>query len=87
MYAFLKLLYMCILTYHYPDVSPHLLVLLLAPLVELHGPLLPVPGLAVAAEGVVAAEDDAAAHELVQHQVRVPHLDLDSFCRPVPELY
>ena len=67
--------------------TAHLLVLLLASLVQLQGPLAPVPRLPVATKGVVAAEDDASAHELVQHQVGVPHLDLDSFCRPVPESF
>ena len=86
MYDLKKLLCKRFLTYHYRDVSPHLLVLLLAPLVELHAPLPPAgPLLPVAAEGVAVAEDDAASHELVQHQVRIPHLDLDSFCRSVPE--
>ena len=86
MYDLKKLFCISFLTYHYLDMSPHLLVLLLSPLVELHCPLPPaVPRLPVAAEGVAVAEDDAAAHELVQHQVRIPHLDLDSFCRSVPE--
>ena len=86
MYYLKKLHSISFLTDHYLDVSPHLLVLLLAPLVELHSQLSPAgPRLPVAAEGVAVAEDDAAAHELVQHQVRIPHLDLDSFCRSVPE--
>ena len=67
--------------------SPHLLVLSLAPVVQLQAPLPPVPDLSVTCEGVVAAEDNAAAHELVQHQVGVPNLDLDSFCRPVSDSF
>ena len=67
--------------------SSHLLVLPLAPVVQLQDPLAPVPRLPLTSEGVVVAEDNAAAHELVQHQVGVPNLDLDSFCRPVPDKF
>ena len=63
--------------------SPHLLLLPLAPPVQLHG-LLKLVLVLVAAKGIVCADDDAAAHELVKHQVGVPHLDLDSPLRPVP---
>ena len=63
--------------------SPHLLLLPLAPPVQLHG-LLKLVLVLVAAKGIVCSDDDAAAHELVKHQVGVPHLDLDSPLRPVP---